>query len=130
MDRHESISTVAGLSDEDFAVFLKDVRACRAEIVRARLDVMSTADLRARGRVLTEQMTHSADEQHANLRRQFEHIEWIRKLGDTIDEADVDYVRLIARGTDRATDIVSANAAELYAVFHILEHRRKSTEGT
>jgi hypothetical protein len=126
MDRNDLIDEIAGSSAEDLASFWRDVLARRTEIFVKRCKAISTADLRTRGLELLERAGRAVYETRELAARQREHVEWVRKLGDETDDADVTFARDINKDTDRAANIVAANAAEMAA---IIEVSRKNVQG-
>jgi hypothetical protein len=123
MDRDELIDEIAGCSAEDFASFQRRVLARRTEILQQRLEALSTTELRARGLELLNRANQGMDEQREISRRQTDHMEWIRKLGDDIDDADVALSQDLGKDSDWNANIVVANMAEMTAITTILGNR-------
>src|ERR1700736_617820 len=63
------------------------------------------------------------DEKREISRRQTAHMEWIRKLGDDIDDADVALSQDLGKDSDWNANIVVANMAEMTAITTILGNR-------
>jgi hypothetical protein len=120
MDRRELIDQIAGSSAEEFAAFQRDVLARRTEIMRGRLETLSSTELRNRAATLFEKFQEREATQ-ANVGHQFEHIDWIHKLGEGAD--DVEFSAELARDADWNANMNIANQAEARAIFDLLIHR-------
>ncbi len=129
MDREEFVDEIAGCSAEEFASFQGDVLARRTEILLKRLEALSTADLRARAQDLLVRVSDGIDEQRALATRHMDHVEWLKKLGDETDDADVVFAQDLGKDTERAANIVVANSAEMNAIFTILDQRGANLRG-
>jgi hypothetical protein len=122
MDRRELIDQVAGSSAEEFAAFQRDLLARRTEIMRGRLETLSSTELRNRAATLFEKFQEREATQ-ANVGHQFENIDWIHKLGEGADDADVEFSAELARDADWNANMNIANQAEARAIFDLLIHR-------
>ncbi len=129
MDREEFVDEIAGCSAEEFASFQGDVLARRTEILLKRLEALSTADLRARAQDLLVRVSDGIDEQRALATRNMDHVEWLKKLADETDDADVVFAQDLGKDTERAANIVVANSAEMNAIFTILDQRGANLRG-
>jgi hypothetical protein len=122
MDGRELIDQIAGSSAEEFAAFQRDLLARRTEIMRGRLETLSSTELRNRAATLFEKFQEREATQ-ANVGHQFEHIDWIHKLGEGADDADVEFSAELARDADWNANMNIANQAEARAIFDLLIHR-------
>ncbi len=123
-DRNQMLSKMALLSAEEYADFLRDLRVERLTALRPQLQSMSTPELQTRAQFLLLNRSREVMERQRELaQKQLEHVQWINRLGDETDAADVDYVTEIASEGDRMADMYDVYTSELTVIARILEER-------